>query len=292
MDSKYQIGFASSDLFFKPTLVMLDSFFVNNEGKYIFNFLYTDTSLENRNVFKKLIESNNCEYREWKIDESFFNDFIFLKRFGFTTYFRIILPFIVENMCQRVLWIDSDTVVNGSVSPLFEIDLSKTLYGVNYIEKKCKEKLGLSVNDPYVNCGVLLYNCSFLKKKYNLNDAINFFGENKEKFTYVDQCFLNLFYKDDIGILDSKFNDVVYRVNKYSRTDMKEKEKNSIILHFVGNIKPWKVLYDSKMYKIYWKYAKKIFGKFYFFRWYVVSRICFIFKPFVYFYKKTKKVNI
>lgn len=292
MNNYNQIGFTSSDLFCKPTLVMLSSFFKNNKEKYIFNFIYSDTSSKTINKFKNLIEKNGSVFKEWKINDNIFKDFIYLKRFGYTTYFRILLPFLVSSECKKILWIDSDTIVNKSMKELFEIDLNYSLYGVDMKEKQCIEKLGLSYNDPYINCGVLLYNSEKINQNYKLNDALKFFVSNKEKFTYVDQCFLNLFYRTDIGTLDNKYNDVIYRVKKVNKEVLKQKKNEDVILHYVGNIKPWNFFYDSLMYKIYWQYAKKIYGQFYFYTWYILSKILYIFKPFIKIIKKTRKVNI
>ena len=287
-----QIGFTSSDLFCLPTLVMLDSFFRNNKSKYIFNFVFYDTSKETRNRFKKIIEENGCEYKEWKVNEELFKDFILLKRFGYTTYFRIVFPFIVDNNCKKLLWIDSDTVVNGSIEKLFKNDLTFALYGVNMPEKECLHRLGLSEEEPYVNCGVILYNVEKIKSAYSLENALTVFSKEKDKFTYVDQCFLNLFYRNDIGTIDSIYNDIIYRVNAYSKTQIEQKSKIDIILHFVGNIKPWKYLYDNKICSIYWKYGRRVYGEFYYFKWYVISHCFIIFSPIVKLIKKTRKVNI
>lgn len=287
-----QIGFTSSDLFLKPTLVMLTSFLKNNPQKYIFNFLFTDTSKSSRNQIKELLEKNGCLYVEWKLDESLFKGFISLKRFGYTSYFRICLPFLVSNSCKKILWIDSDTVVNGSIDDLFLMDNSFCLCGASYPEAECKSKLGLSDQDAYINSGVILYNVDLIKNRFTMNQALAFFVANESKFTYIDQCFLNLFYRNSIGYFPKKCNDVIYRINRYSKSQVKDKLDNDIIIHFVGNIKPWKYLYDSKMYKVYWKYGRCIFGSFYYYRWLILSRLLFVLKPLLKLIKKTRKNNI
>jgi lipopolysaccharide biosynthesis glycosyltransferase len=287
-----QIGFTSSDSFLKPTLVMLTSFFINNSKKYTFNFLFTNTSKSTREKFKEIIEKNKCHYVEWKLDESLFNGFALLKRYNYTSYFRICLPFLVSNNCRKILWIDSDTVINGSIDDLFYIKKSFCLNGVSYPEVECKNKLGLSNQDEYINCGVILYDVNLIKNKFSLKQALVFFVKNQSKFTYIDQCFLNLFYRNSIGCFSSKYNDVIYRIKKYSKKQVKEKIDDDIVIHFVGNIKPWNYFYDSNMYKAYWKYGRCVFGSFYYYKWLFVSRIFFIFRPFMKIFKKMRKKNI
>ncbi len=289
---RFQIGFTSSDSFYKPTMVMLSSFFKNNIEKYVFNFIYSETSDFIRTQFRNIIEKNNCIFKEWKVDETIFKGFTVHKRFGYVVYYRVIFPFLVSDNCQKLLWIDSDTVVNGSVKNIFDYGNNYCLTGASYSDLECKTKLGLSKNDLYINAGVVLFNIGLIKKSSTLSNALSFFIENESKFTYVDQCFLSLFYKGQIQSLDLKYNDVIYRVKKYSKSQVLDKMSNDVIIHFVGNIKPWKVFYDSKMYKAYWKYGKSIFGSFYYFRWLVVSRICFIFKPFLKVYKKHRKAKL
>ena len=159
-------------------------------------------------------------------------------------------------------------------------------------EESCKAKLDLSDDDLYINCGVILYNVKRIKEKYTLNSALEVFAKEKERFTYVDQCFLNLFYKGDIGALSPEYNDIIYRVIKYTDSEIQKKNVNDIVIHFVGNIKPWKYLYNNKMYKIYWKYARKVYGDLYYFRWLFLSKILLVLSPVVVLIKRFRKVNI
>lgn len=285
------IGFASSDLFKKPTKVMLCSFLKHNPGKHTFHFVFLDTSEKTRNEFKSLIEKNGSLYIEHRLDCAIFDGFKHYSRFGYTTYFRVVFPFIVKNV-DRLLWIDSDTVVNGDLSYLFEMNLDKSVYGVNYPEEKCIEQLKLRDKNTYINCGVLLYNIGKIKKDYTLDGILSSFVSNQSLYTYADQCFINLFFQDDIGVIPIFYNYIIYRVLKISKSQRKEIVDQGKIIHFVGNIKPWMYLYNNPMYKLYWKYAKSVFGNGYYLRWLFLSRLALIFQPFLNLIKKLRKKNI
>ena len=286
-----EIGFASSDLFKKPSLTMLTSFFENNPGRHTFHFVFIDTSEDTRNAFRILIEKHNSTFIEHKLDESFFDGFTHYNRFGYTTYFRLILPFLVGDI-DRLLWIDTDTVVNKDVSFLFKMELVKSIYGVEYPEYDCLKRLSLPISDVYINCGVLLYNIKKIVSTYKLEELLKSFISNQDKYTYADQCFINMFYHNDIGVIPKIYNHVIYRVLKNNKKNRLFISNNSAIVHFVGNIKPWMYFYNNSMYKLYWRYAKPVYGKAYYLRWFIVSRLLIIFQPILSIYKKIRKKRI
>lgn len=285
------IGFASSDLFKKPTKTMISSFLEHNPGQHVFHLVYLDTSEETRNEFKSLIEENGSIFVEHKLNCSLFDGFKYFSRFGYTTYFRIVFPFLVGDI-DRLLWIDSDTVVNGDLSFLFEMKLDKSVYGVNYPEEKCIEKLNLNNKGIYINCGVLLYNIDRIKNNYSLDSILQAFVSNQDLYTYADQCFINMFFQDDLGTIPQAYNRIIYRVLRISKKQKQEIIEQGKVVHFVGNIKPWMYLYNNSMYKLYWKYAKPIYGGGFYIRWWLLSRIALVLQPFLNVFKRLRKKNI
>lgn len=282
------ISFTCSDKYKKPALVMLDSFFKNNSGNHNFHFLYSMTSLKTRSKLKKIIEKNGCNFIEYKIDENVFNGFNNYARFGFIAYYRILLPFILDAAIKKVLWLDTDIVVNGSLSDILDGSDNYSIYGVNYPEEERLNALNLD-NKIYVNSGVLIFNLDKIRNEYSKEFLLNSFINNQNKFIYLDQCFFNYQFKNDIGLLEKKYNTVVYRVKKMSTDQLISLNDEACVAHYVGKIKPWNFLYDNRGYKLYWKYAKKIYGNIFYSFWFVVSHLLYCLRPLVRVIKNRRK---
>ena len=83
--------------------------------------------------------------------------------FGLMSYARIFLPEIVGE--RRVLYLDTDLVVNNSVEACGEIDLTECIAAVQektFGRSNCKtffSRVGANPDSPYFNAGVLVIDC-------------------------------------------------------------------------------------------------------------------------------------
>ena len=76
---------------------------------------------------------------------------------SYAAYARIFIPQILHDE-NRVLYIDCDTLVNGSFSELFEIDLQGRPFalGVDCVPYSYRKVINLPSPNPYYNSGVML----------------------------------------------------------------------------------------------------------------------------------------
>ncbi|WP_330847969.1 glycosyltransferase family 8 protein, partial [Streptococcus suis] len=85
------------------------------------------------------------------------------------TYFRILLPSQLPEL-DRILYLDCDILVKGSLNPLWESDLTHHyLAGVNELDmlhdnSDYRQKIGFTPQDIYVNAGVLLFNLELMRQ--------------------------------------------------------------------------------------------------------------------------------
>lgn len=278
------IIFAASDKFVKPAMVMIDSLIKNNPGNHNFFFMYNSTKEINRNKIKKIILKNHSKYNEIYMNKEKFARFPIYKRFGYELYFRLLMPYLLPNSINRVLCIDCDIVVNGSIESIYNLDFKD-----NYLiaAPSPNEENNRLINNTcqYVGGGVVIYNVKKIKSDFSVEKIIDGFISNYEKFPYLDQDFLNVFYNGRILKVDIKYNFIIYRNLKISSDSYNEISRN-IILHFPGRIKPWNFYYGNKMYKIYWKYARHTLG--------ILNYLLFVFMfnlflPFQFFIKFLRK---
>ena len=179
-----------------------------------------------------------------------------LTLYSLTIYYRLFIAEMLQGL-DKGIYIDSDIIVLGDISELYNIDLEDNVIGacpdpsvskvpefVDYIENSVGVK-----TETYINSGVLLMDF----KKLRENDFPKKFLYLLDKYHFEcvapDQDYINAMCHDKILYLD-KLWDVM--------PDADKKEiKNPKIIHYNLLNKPWK--YDNIQYEEYfWKYAKKV----------------------------------
>lgn len=182
------------------------------------------------------------------------------------TYFRIIAPGLVKNR-NKIIYIDSDMIVNHNLAELYNIELGECVIGAvknwsTYSELQyVTDNLKVS-NDTYFNAGILLINV----QRYN-DLAIErkaFTLLSNEEFKYFDQDVLNIVAKDYVKIINSKWNVVwhpITNLNIFENFDDEMKYKWSccsqdpFIIHYTSSIKPWNS-YGLPLSEYFWDTAK------------------------------------
>ena len=172
-----------------------------------------------------------------------------------TTYFRL---FIAEMFPEydKVIYIDSDTVVQGDISELYNHELGENWIGGcheqamvqadhygTYVEKV----VGVSRHN-YFNAGLLLINCELFRKK----EILRKFADRLAEYRFVvtqDEDYLNLICKDHVLWLDQRWNTEAYCEFPYPIEEAK-------IIHYIMVSKPWHYP-DCTGGEIFWRYAKE-----------------------------------
>ena len=184
------------------------------------------------------------------------------------TYYRIVIPSLLQDY-KKTIYIDCDLVVLGDISTFYNFDIDGYMVGgirnpLHTVMKEHIEELGL---DPYkyINAGVLLMNLEEMRKS-GFEEACFELLATKE-LRFMDQDAINLACKDSIKYFDMSWNYGWHyeRLNNFKderfhllETEIEEYEEAAEhinILHYTGDIKPWK---NSKYRfgSIFWDYAK------------------------------------
>lgn len=175
--------------------------------------------------------------------------------FTLTIYFRLFIPDMFPEY-DKGIYIDSDVVVPGDISKLYNTELEDNLIGacndvsvidVPELAKYIEEAVGVSRYE-YINSGVLLMNLKEMREKKFTEKFLNLL--NKYHFDTIapDQDYLNAICNGKILYLDGSWDAMP--------TDGKQPLKNPNIVHYNLFQKPW--CYDNIQYEDYfWKYVKK-----------------------------------
>ena len=184
---------------------------------------------------------------------------------------------------DKVLYIDCDTIINGSLEELWNINIDNYLVaGVQDNPAQFMvELVGMDKNDRYINSGVLLIN---LKKwrEYNIEDKfLKFVEAYKGMVPHHDQGIINGVCRGKILVINPKFNMMpqflmysAHQIKKlydiehyYSQCELDSAVKSPIIIHYISKFynRPWfedcthplKNLYKEYFSKTGWQYEYK-----------------------------------
>jgi lipopolysaccharide biosynthesis glycosyltransferase len=214
-----------------------------------------ERSLEMRNVRAfdlEFIPVNRADYQKWAEGQD-------MKWLSVGTYYRFGIPEVVPQSVSRVLYLDSDIVVDADLSELWEIDLSGCYAGVveEFWNNTKPKVLGIKHNRGF-NAGVVLMNLDEIRKSNYLEDAFEYLQMNRQHITCHDQSILNGIWSGKVKYMDPRFNAVRYNFikRKKIKTWGFSKIINPATIHYTRIDKPWKVFCEHSQWKKYFDCVK------------------------------------
>lgn len=146
---------------------------------------------------------------------------------------RIFIPSIFTEY-DRVIYIDSDTIVTRDIQPI--LDYSPYTTFAAFIENNPEMSMSLfgSMDVPYFNAGVFIADLNYWRSE-NIQDKMVSTILSGKVTKFLDQDMLNKFFTNQLSPLPITFNYPAWYDENYEVYI-----SNPIIVHFVGNMKPWK----------------------------------------------------
>lgn len=256
----------SSDAFAEVTGVSIISLFENNKNMDSIHVLCIEHGIsdENKQKLKQLADKYCREIEFMQMPNWSEKLHIDLKScksgwLGFG-YNRLFLTEYIPPDIDRVLYLDSDTIIEASLDELWNIDFNDCyMAGVDdCLSSKYRDIVDIGIDGIYCNAGVLLFNL----KKWREDDItakfIKIIYENNGYFVFNEQSILNSLFSGTIKILPLKYNvnSLVYLFSfeellklrqpfnfSYSKEEYIAAGKNPIITHYTGNFyverRPW-----------------------------------------------------
>ena len=260
-DKIIPIFYACDDSFVKYTIVSLESLIENasHDKRYQVHVLHTSISDDMKERMLKLetdflkIQFDNVTSYLTSIEEKLPVRDYYTK----TTYFRM---FIAEMYPEydKAIYIDSDTVVLGDISRLFDTELSDNLVGacheqamvqVDVYGTYAEKVVGVSRHN-FFNAGMILINSRLWREKDVLGKFLTLLGEYNFVVTQ-DEDYLNLICKDHVLWLDQRWNTAVTEGFEYPY-----EPSEAYIIHYIMVNKPWH--YENcRAADVFWKYAEE-----------------------------------
>lgn len=163
---------------------------------------------------------------------------------------------------DRVLYLDADIVIVGSIAPLWNTDLGGALLGaVDIPGSEGITRLGLPAKDGYFNAGVLLIDLRQWRETGALQTVLEFVSAHPERIHTVDQDALNACFHGRRKRLDYRWNAIrpFFRepvALPLSRGEIEAVRREARIIHFNGASKPWSYFSDHPRKAEYQKYLR------------------------------------
>lgn len=236
--------------------VLIKSLATNNQNSFFDIYILTDTDLTE---YFKQFHLPNCEIHIVVIDVSEIKN-VDCGRFGIGTLYRLLMDQYIPIELDKVLYLDSDIIVNGSVEELFDIEfVGNELVAASQcsISKRHVKKLGVSDNKIF-NAGVILFSFSRACNAGVFSQARDYVTKNNTSFN--DQDALNTVLDGRVKYISPKWNYEFFRAKRDLLLNCIDASKVNII-HFTGKDKPWDYTDVNPYSYIYWFYYKKLFGE-------------------------------
>ena len=274
------IALSANNFYVPYVATVIASILQNSSDKNNYDILlmHKDITSHEQTKLKSIIKDNdNFSLRFINIsrfDEKFKS--LFLRgHFTIETWFRLLMPEIMPKY-DKVLYLDSDLVVNADVAELYDTDIKGYLLAAchdadtaglyNGFEPKKKNYMDniLKIAKPYdyFQAGVILFNLAEFRKQLKTDemlesyewelldqDVLNYLAQGKVKF--VDMAW-NVMY--DWRFI--RINEIISRAPKYLQDEYMTAHANPKIIHYAGPDKPWNDP-NTDYAGLFWKYARE-----------------------------------
>lgn len=184
-----------------------------------------------------------------------------------SVWYRVLLPEYLSDDVHRILFLDADTLVTGSLDALFELDLDgRSVAG-------CLDPLSFNADtferleyDPalkYLCAGVLMINLDYWREHGLEERIIAFATDQAERLRFWDQDAVNYVCRDTKLVLPLRYGVMscffwpawVGRIG--SKEELRECLLDPAIIHFAGNA-PWKKELSRMLFHEDWQRYNKM----------------------------------
>ncbi len=258
---------------FKMNVIYVsDNTYAKYLGISMFSLLDNNRDLEEIAVYilSKEIDKKNTA-RLYKIAEKYHRSIEFIditefeKKIPFTfdtsgynpiVLSRLFLCSYLPEGVERILYLDCDIIVNGSIKELETVSFNQNLIAAVpelYMPAEKKALIGLVKKETYYNAGVLLVNMELWRHEKIENAFIEYYRTMKGQLLYNDQDILNHCCKGRILRLSHTYNlsPNIFYFHRYfvkrlqpaydtdSAREYAQIISSPVIIHYMGDERPW-----------------------------------------------------
>lgn len=252
---------------------MLVSFLENNkEDRHSIHVLSEELKPEYLKQIKDVVDSYKGQFFYYAVNPDCLK-FCPVKatdHLSIATYYRLLIATLLPQSLKRVLYLDCDIVIDGSLKELWNTPL--TGYALAAVEElgssaqDVYERLGYDAKYGYFNAGVLLVNLEYWRENDLTEVFFQYMASHSDKLKAHDQDVLNALLHDKCLHVSQKWNVeeafyhyyIIKKWRKRDKNEMKSILFHPLILHYSWKPKPWEKSCRHPFRLKYFEYLSKV----------------------------------
>lgn len=267
-DDSFHIAFCVDNHYFRSMGAMISSIIANNPTRHFTFHVFAFAVTEDQSHRMKTLEQNeHIRVVTHVVDRSLFHEFsamIAKSYYSLSTFTRLIIPAMLKDVTDRVLYLDADMLCVGSVDELALMDISDTIAlvvpDVGWATKDGRDGrytvLNLK-NKQYFNAGVLYINIPAWEANKIGEQAIQALLRDGDKLAFNDQDALNIVLDGKARYVAIKWNYIYSMIVDLKRGKLTmDSVDDAVFIHFAGLIKPWNDWSGHQARELFLKYHK------------------------------------
>ena len=188
------VVYSASDLYSSLAGISLTSLLMNNMDAEEIQIIIMDNGISevNKEKLRATAEKYHRDIRFVPLAASLENAKINVQKWNISTFGRLFEASSLPDY-DKVIHIDCDSVVHGSLKELWELDMSHAVVAgaPDCLSDEYKTNIGLTSTETYVNAGVLVLNLKRIREQGYEDRYLAYIEKNSHFLTYVDQEVLN-----------------------------------------------------------------------------------------------------
>lgn len=261
-----EVAFTGTEDYLPWIGIAMASIMEHNKGYFHFHILIDHISQSNLDRFERFSNLWHIPVSLYYMNDNYLSLFCKFKRYYIngkylaSLMYRFVIPDILSDKIDRVLYLDGDVVCNGDLAPLFNVPMGNNIV-IASEDRRGREFAKRIHVEKYFNSGMLLINVSQWKSENltsNFLRRMKFESETNPELPCPDQDVLNKLLAKRVIFVGHKYN-MPYRLVQPSIFKPKiinENPKTASIIHFIGAIKPWTIYNQSVPIVKVWAHAK------------------------------------
>ncbi len=240
--------------------VMLVSLFENHGNDRVCVYiLHNDLEDTDIGLLETVSANYDQELKFLYIDSERFGQLPLSERITIESYFRLMITEMILTE-DRILYLDVDLIVNGSLNELYEIafednyavacqDMLHPVWSLDY-----KRIFNIEEERDYFNAGVMLWNLGRIRQDFTFDKFISVAEKVDYELPHHDQTILNFCFYGKIKLVEPrKWNYLPASDFRDGKTDWSDIDAR--IIHYATK-HPWDTVIKPNIINKWWFYAK------------------------------------
>jgi len=252
----HHVVYAVDEDYWMPLYVSIHSLLANNRDLSLRVFvLYAErdeTFFDNVEYLEAV--HDDCSVESIRVGREHFQDAPTPHWFTEANLYRFLIGSVLPLEDENVLYLDCDTVVDGSLAELFAMDIDDVVAAATPEYKLRSFELGFPLDSLFHNAGVMYINLDQWRA-HEVGPTVLDRIDGRRDVTFPVQEVLNpvLDERDLWRALHPKYN----AMTNWAGVLERETDVEPVVVHYTGRSKPWQYTTDRLHTDLWWEYLEE-----------------------------------